>query len=491
MDACPRNATAPSPEQRSPAMILKQFYLDCLAHASYLVVDERTKTAAVIDPQRDIDAYVKEAERLGVSIEYVFLTHFHADFIAGHLELRDRFGASIYLGAAAQAEYAFRPLKDGDAVQFGDVQLRILETPGHTPEGISILAFDLAKSDEVPEAVFTGDTLFVGDVGRPDLLASVGVTADELANMLYDSLHGKLMALPDATIVYPAHGAGSLCGKNLGKETFSTIGEQRLFNYALQPMDKDAFRAIVTAEQPEAPPYFLYDATMNKQERATLEESLVRAMKGLSLREVLELKDQGAQIVDVRDSADFAGAHLAGSINIGLGGRYATWAGTLLSREQPIVIVADPGQQHEAAVRLGRIGLDRVAGFLQGGMGAAETSPDLVRPSERTTARALVISLEEQDAPLVVDVRTEQEWKTGHVIGSVNIPLSEIPHRLDEIPLDREVAVICRSGYRSSMATSLLESAGYSRTMDCVGGMDAWRASALPTSEPEGASCQA
>lgn len=472
-------------------MILKQFYLDCLAHASYLVVDERTRTAAVIDPQRDISPYVQEAERLGVSIDYVFLTHFHADFVAGHIELRDRFGASIYLGAAAQAEYEFRSLKDGDAIQFGDVQLRILETPGHTPEGISIVAFDLAKSDEVPEAVFTGDTLFVGDVGRPDLLASVGVTAEELANMLYDSLHGKLMALPDATIVYPAHGAGSLCGKNLGTETFSTIGEQRRFNYALQPMSKDAFRKIVTAEQPEAPPYFLYDATMNKQERATLEENLMHAMKGLSLREVLELKDQGAQILDAREAADFAGAHLAGSINFGLGGRYATWAGTLLSREQAIVIVAEPGQQHEAAVRLGRIGLDRVAGFREGGMGAATDCPDLLRRSPRTTARALAGRLEGQDAPLLLDVRTEQEWKTGHVTGSVNLPLSQMHRRLDEIPADREVALICRTGYRSSMAASLLESAGYSRLLDCVGGMDAWSASTLPTSAPEGASCQA
>ena len=472
-------------------MILKQFYLGCLAHASYIVIDERTKTAAVIDPQRDIEQYVEEAKRHGATIKYVLLTHFHADFIAGHLELRDQAGARIYLGARAEAEYDFTPLKDGDALEFGEVRFRIRETPGHTPEGISIVVFDLSKSDEQPEAVFTGDTLFVGDVGRPDLMASVGVTADQLAGWLYESLHQKLMTLPDGTTVYPAHGAGSMCGKNLGSETFSTIGEQRQFNYALQPMTKDEFKAVVTSEQPEAPAYFGYDAMMNKMERATLEENLQRVLRPLSLNDVIKLRDQGAQILDVRDSADFAGSHMGGSINIGLNGKFASWAGTLLYREKKIVIVAEPGTEHEAAMRLGRIGTDHVVGYLDGGMGALVERPDLIATTERVTAQALTRLLKEPSPPFVIDVRAKKEWEGGHVEGSMNIPLPHLAGRIDEVPRDRTVALVCRSGYRSSIASSLLLQNGLSNSYDLVGGMDAWAASALPTTILNTPSCQA
>ncbi|MDH3604784.1 MAG: MBL fold metallo-hydrolase, partial [Candidatus Tectomicrobia bacterium] len=241
-------------------MILKQYYLGCLAHASYVIADEETQTAVVVDPQRDIDQYLQDAEQWGVQIRHVFLTHFHADFLAGHLELRDRVGAHIYLGARAKAEYDFTPVKDGDVLEFGRLRLGVFETPGHTPEGISILVYDLEKDDHNPHAVLTGDTLFIGDVGRPDLLASIGVTADELAGMLYDSLHHKLLTLPDETLVYPAHGAGSMCGKNLSTETVSPLGNQRRYNYALQPMSEAEFKRLVTADQPEAPAYFVYDA---------------------------------------------------------------------------------------------------------------------------------------------------------------------------------------------------------------------------------------
>ncbi len=293
----------------------------------------------------------------------MFLTHFHADFVAGHLELRDRTGAAIYLGAAAKAEYRFTPLADGDVVEFGKVRLTALETPGHTAESISILVHDLERSATEPYAVLTGDTLFVGDVGRPDLRVALGWSATDLGGLLYESLRTKLLVLPDASLVYPAHGAGSLCGKALGQETFSTIGEQRRANYALQPMSKEAFIELVTVDQPDAPPYFTYDAVLNTKERPTLDETLAREVNPMTLDQLLALQSVGAQILDVRDPAEFASAHLIGSINIGLGGQFATWAGTVLSRDKPIVIVADPGREHEAATRLGRIGFDHVAGL--------------------------------------------------------------------------------------------------------------------------------
>src|ERR1700726_1560421 len=287
-------------------MIFKQFYLPCLAHASYLIGDEATGTAAVVDPQRDTDQYIAFAAEHALAIKHVFLTHFHADFVAGHLELRDRVGARIYLGAAAKAGYAFTPVRHGDILELGRVRLKILETPGHTPESISILVFDLNKSATQPQAVLTGDTLFIGDVGRPDLRAALGWSASDLGGMLFDSLHTKLLGLPDESLVYPAHGAGSLCGKSLSKETVSTLGEQRRTNYALQPMSKEAFIQVVTVDQPEAPAYFNYDAVLNSEERPTLDQALAREMNPLTLDGVLELQAQGAQILDTRDATEFA-----------------------------------------------------------------------------------------------------------------------------------------------------------------------------------------
>jgi hydroxyacylglutathione hydrolase len=347
-------------------LILKQFYLNCLAHASYLVADSASGLAAVIDPQRDIDQYLEFAASHHLAIRHVILTHFHADFVAGHLELRDRMGAAIYLGAAAKAEYAFTPLADGSEIDLGRVTLRAIETPGHTAESISIAVFDLDVSATAPHAVLTGDTLFVGDVGRPDLRVALGWSAADLGSMLYDSLHKKLLSLPDASLVYPAHGAGSLCGKALSKETVSTIGEQRRVNYALQPMPKDRFIDIVTADQPDAPAYFTYDAVLNTKERPTLTEALERGP--ITLEQLLALQAVGAQVLDTRDPGDFAAAHLTGSINIGLGGQFATWAGSVLRRDRPIVIVADPGRERESMMRLGRIGFDHVVGYLADGM---------------------------------------------------------------------------------------------------------------------------
>ena len=367
-------------------MILKQFYLPCLAHASYVIGDEATGTAAVVDPQRDIDQYIAFAGEPALKIKHVFLTHLHADFVAGHLELRDRVGSKIYLGATAKATYAFTPLRDSDILEFGHVRLKVLETPGHTPESISIVVYDLDTSDTQPQAVLTGDTLFIGDVGRPDLRAALGWSATDLGSMLFDSLHSKLLALPDLCLVYPAHGAGSLCGKALSKETVSTLGEQRRSNYALQPMSKEAFIQVVTADQPEAPAYFNYDAVLNSQERPTLDQALAREMNPLTLDAVLALQAAGAQILDTRDAAEFASAHLAGSINIGLTGQYATWAGTMLDRKHPIVIIAAPGLENESAIRLGRIGFDHVSGYLKDGLHPLESRPELVAFTERLSA---------------------------------------------------------------------------------------------------------
>lgn len=460
-------------------MILKQFYLGCLAHASYLVGDEGSHAAAVVDPMRDVDQYLQFAREHGVEIRHVFLTHFHADFVAGHLELRDRVGATIYLGARADAEYAFRPMKDGDCVEFGSVRLSVVETPGHSPESISILVFDLAKDSEHAHAVLTGDTLFIGDVGRPDLRASLGWSADELGRLLYDSLRDKLLKLPDETVVYPGHGAGSMCGKQMSQETVSTIGVERQYNYALQPMTRDAFVGLVTADQPEPPQYFSYDAVLNKKEHPTLDETLASTLKPLSLEVVLALMEVGAQALDVREPADFAGAHLAGSINIPLGGQYASWAGTVLTHDCPIVLIAEPGREEEAAVRLGRIGYDQVTGFLRGGMQTLDGHPSLIERTDRITAVTLAEQLASDLPPVVLDVRTVKEWQTKRIEGSLNVPLNRLLERLAEVPRGRSLVVHCASGYRSSIAASLL-ARDKRDAVDLVGGISAWEAARLP-----------
>jgi len=461
-------------------MFLKQYYLGCLAHASYLIADEASATAIVVDPQRDIQQYIDDAEKLGVQIRHVFLSHFHADFIAGHLELRDRCGADIRLGSRAQAEYKFIPMKDGDTLDLPGLRLQIIETPGHTIESISILVFDLQKSHDKPYAVLTGDTLFIGDVGRPDLRASLGWTAQELGGHLYDSLHNKLLPLPDDTLVYPAHGAGSLCGKNISSDTVSTLGDQRRFNYALQPMTKEQFICIVAADQPDAPAYFTYDAILNTRERATLEKSLEQVLQPIELDEVLRMGDTGSQILDVRDAAEYAKGHLAGSINIGLGGQYATWAGSVLNSTKPIVIIAEPGREQEAALRLGRIGFDHVKGYLKDGMGALAERQDLVWPTERVSPPMLAEELSSQDPPVVIDIRTPREWNVGHLNGSINVPLAHLQQRIDEVPHDRRIAVHCAGGYRSSIAASILHQHGITNLIELAGGITAWEAAKLP-----------
>ena len=454
-------------------MVLKQYYLGCLAHASYLIADEAAAVAAVVDPQRDVEQYLEDADRLGCRIGHVFLTHFHADFVAGHLELRERAGAAIHLGARARAEYPFSAMGDGDAVQLGEIRLTVLETPGHSPESISILVSDPVQ-DVDPYAVLTGDTLFIGDVGRPDLRAALGWSAEDLAGMLYESLHEKLARLPDDTLVYPAHGAGSLCGKSLSTDTVSTIGVQLAYNYALAPMSRERFIETVTADLPDAPAYFTYDAVLNARERPTLEQTLERELRPLTLEQTLALLAAGAQLLDTRDGAKFEGAHLKGSVNVGLGGSYATWCGTLLDPERAIVLIAEPGREVEAATRLGRIAFDTIAGYLAGGMEALAGEPDLIDRIERITAGSLTEQLVAQAPPLLIDVRAPGEWEQERIDSAVNVPLSRFPERLETLPRDREIVVYCASGYRSAIAAGLLRRDGFPHVADLVGGMAAW-----------------
>jgi rhodanese-related sulfurtransferase len=360
------------------------------------------------------------------------------------------------------------------------MRLQVLETPGHTIESISILVFDLEKSAAKPHAVLAGDTLFIGDVGRPDLRASLGWTADELGGHLYNSLHKKLLKLPDETLVYPAHGAGSLCGKQLSSDTVSSLGDQRHMNYALQPMSKEEFIRLVTADQPDAPQYFTFAAILNTRERVTLDSNLEKVLHPIPLEEVIQLGDAGAQVLDVREAAEFAKGHLAGSINIGLGGQYATWAGTLLNRAKPIVIIAEPGREYEAALRLGRIGFDHVQGYLDGGMAALEARPDLVWPTDRVSASMVAEELAGIDPPLVLDIRNPGEWKTRHIPESLNIPLNRMEERIAEVPRGRRIAVHCAGGYRSSIAASILHQHGITNLIEMAGGLAAWDAAKLP-----------
>jgi hydroxyacylglutathione hydrolase len=459
-------------------MYLKQFYLGCLAHASYLVADEASGQAAVVDPQRDVEQYLEEAERIGCRIERVFLTHFHADFVAGHLELRDRTGATIHLGAKARADYAFESMEDGESVQLGRVLMEVIETPGHSPESISIVLYE---AGDTPYAVLTGDTLFIGDVGRPDLRASLGWKAEDLASMLYDSVHGKLARLPDATLVYPAHGAGSLCGKNLSTDTVSTMAVQRQYNYAMQPMSRERFIEIVTADQPDAPAYFTYDAVLNTRERPTLERELERELKPLTLEQAVTLQGSGAQLLDTREPAKFEGAHVRGAINIGLGGSYATWCGTILEPDHDVVLIGEPGSELEAAIRLGRIGFDNVAGYLEGGMGPLDEEPRLIDRIERITAPSLAEQLASDQPPVVIDVRNPAEWEQRRIDAAFNLPLSRLSGGLESLPSERRLVTYCTSGYRSAIAASMLQAHGFVEVSDLVGGLAAWESASLAT----------
>lgn len=465
-------------------MYFKQFYLGCLAHASYLIGSEGE--AAVVDPQRDVDQYINEAEAQGLKIKYVIETHLHADFVSGHRELAERTGAQIVFGEKAGATFPHLAVKDGDQLNVGKITLRILETPGHTPESISVLVGDREDSSQ-PLKVLTGDALFIGDVGRPDLVGSKGYTAEQMASMLYDSLHNKLLALGDATEVYPAHGAGSLCGRNISKDTSSTIGEQRRFNYALKPMAKEDFVRMMTTDLPEAPAYFPRDAEINRTGAAALEE-LPRPDE-LTPEEVNKLQQQGYLVLDIRSSAAFGTAHVPGSINIALSGQFASWAGTLIEIGTPIILVADDvGQVDEAVMRLARVGIESVKGYLGGGLWAWDKAGLEISTVAQITVDELRDRIDSSVDQQILDVRRPAEYNTGHAPGANNLPLAELEKHIAELDSNHPVAVICASGYRSSIATSLLKRRGVHDIYNVVGGTSAWINAGHPT-EGEAASC--
>jgi glyoxylase-like metal-dependent hydrolase (beta-lactamase superfamily II)/rhodanese-related sulfurtransferase len=463
-------------------VILTQHYLACLSQASYLIGDETTGRAVVVDPRRDVGIYIREANEHGLTIERVIETHIHADFLSGHLELAARTGAVISYGAGAKVDYPAELLQDGRRLSLGEVALDVMATPGHTPESICLVIWEHA-GDLAPYGVLTGDTLFVGDVGRPDLLASSTpgtagsvddeLSAETLARQLYRSLHTKLMALPDATRVFPAHGAGSSCGKQLSSETSSTIGEQRRHNYALQFRNEGDFVAAVTEGQPARPSYFAFDARANRELHSLLDETEPPL---LSLEQVLALHEAGAVLLDAREPADFAAGHLKGAVNIGLQGRFAEWAGDVLPEEREIVLVGDPALSLEAKVRLSRVGLDHVVGQLSDLTDLFSSRPDLVVTSSRLSPLQLSDLLASEDPPQVVDVRSASETALGTVPGALQLPLAVLTGSLDRLGKYRSLVVYCASGYRSQIAASLLEADGFADVSDVLGGYSAWAA---------------
>lgn len=458
-------------------MYFKQFYLGCLAHASYLIGSR--DEAAVVDPQRDVDQYIDEAAAQGFKIKYVIETHLHADFVSGHRELADRTGAQIVFGAQARAGFPHIDVHEGDVLKVGDVELRILETPGHTPEGISIVVED-PMDERKDMKVLTGDTLFIGDVGRPDLAGGQGFTPQQMAGMLYDSLHQKLMVLADEVEVYPAHGAGSMCGRNISKETSSTIGQQKLFNYALQPMSKEEFINMMTSELPEAPAYFSQDAEMNRSGASALQE--LPRPAALSPSELRKLSMQGYVVLDVRPAAAFGNGHVPGALNIALTGQFASWAGTLIPQGSPILLVAeDEGGVDEAVQRLARVGIETVKGFLDGGMYAWDTASEAVATVAQMPIDELRHQLTDNPRLQLIDVRRPAEFTSGHIAKAVSSPLAHLEEHVSEFDPDLPTAVICGSGFRSSAATSILSKHRFTHLYNVVGGMTAWdKATAAP-----------
>ncbi|MFN0028990.1 MAG: rhodanese-like domain-containing protein [Acidimicrobiales bacterium] len=464
-------------------MFFRQYYLECLSHASYLVGDEGSGRAVVVDPQRDVRQYLADAEANGLRIERVIETHFHADFLSGHLELARATGATIAYGeaAAGRTQFPIETLVDGQRLELGDVVLEVRATPGHTPESISVVVHERPDAS-APYGVLTGDTLFIGDVGRPDLLTSEGVSAEDLARQLYQSLHTKLLTLPDETRVFPAHGAGSACGKNLSSETVSTIGEQRRVNYALAPMDEAAFVAAVTGGQAAAPPYFSFSARRNMQLRPLLEEDV--GPDSLSLDEAVAQQAAGALLLDTRRPEEFALAHLRGAVNVGLEGRFAEYAGDVIRPDQAVVVIADgTAAAAEARVRLGRIGFDRVLGALSEPEAGFLQRPDRVGPSARITAAELAARIEDLPGLQILDVRNEGEARLGMIPGATVVPLPRLIGSLSALDPTAPTVVHCAGGYRSSIAASVLRANGFEDVSDLIGGFGAWLSSGGPTTQ--------
>ncbi len=464
------------------SVIFEQHYLDCLSQASYFIGDETSRRAVVVDPRRDIAPYLESAAEHQMTIELVLETHFHADFLSGHLELAHATGATIAYGDKAETEFESRKLAHGERISLGEVELEIRHTPGHTPESISIVVYETTGGE--PHSVLTGDTLFIGDVGRPDLLSSKGVTSEELASQLYDSLHEQLLTLPDSTRVFPAHGAGSACGKNLSTETSSTIGEQRTQNYALVPMDKEDFIAVVTEGQSAPPAYFAYDAVLNRENRPILDETT--PPRALELHEVIRAQRQGAVVLDTRDPNEFSAGHLIGSINIGLAGRYAEFAGGVIQPGVAIVVVADEGEEMESKIRLARIGFDNVVGYLDNALAVLTSNPDDVARSSRVDVAGMQDAIDRVDDVQIVDVRQPGETAGGIIPDAQLIPLTTLNKQLASLDASKPTIVYCAGGYRSSIAASRLATAGFNDVSDLLGGFGAWQGAGAPITSPDG-----
>jgi hydroxyacylglutathione hydrolase len=456
------------------AVLIEQFFLGCLAHASYLVASERI--AAVIDPQRDVDIYIESAREKGLKIEHIIETHLHADFVSGHHELAERTGARIYLGKDASATFPHVAIKDGDTLQFGNCRFDFLHTPGHTIEGICAVLTDLAEPSR-PRAVFTGDTLFVGDVGRPDL--SGDHTPQELAAMLYQSLHEKLLKLPDDTEIFPAHGAGSLCGRQMGSERSSTIGKQRRTNYALLARSSEEFIHLLTDSLPPRPEYFGRDVELNRQGAASLDQ--LPPPVPLRAPEVLRLQSEGAIVLDTRPAMEFAVAHVPGSVHIALSGQYASWAARLLGLDKRIILVGeDADQLRESQLRLARVGIEHVDAYLEGGItGWLKSGYELDYIPQISVQEFADLQEQEKDHIAILDVREPGEVETGAFEDSIRIPLGQLVERTGELNPGKLVVVHCKGGYRSSIATSILRRAGLREIADLTGGFDAWKAADL------------
>ena len=455
-------------------VLVEQYFLGCLAHASYLVGSEGI--AAVIDPQRDVDIYVDAAREKGLKIAHVIETHLHADFVSGHRELAERTGARIYLGESSGATFAHTAVKDGDSIRFGNCRLDFIETPGHTAESVCIALTDLADPSR-PRAVFTGDTLFVGDVGRPDL--SADRTPQELAALLYKSLHEKVLKLPDETEIFPAHGAGSLCGRQMGAERSSTIGKERRTNYALQARSPEEFIHLLTDNLPPRPEYFGREVELNRRGAAALD----RLPPPVPVRapEVFRLQSEGAIALDTRPAMEFAVAHVPGSLHIALSGQYASWAARILGLDKRIILVGEDEQHlRESQLRLARVGIENVHGYLEDGIaGWIKGGYELEYIPQISVHEFAELLEREADHVAVLDVREPGEIEAGAMGNSARIPLGQLPARTGELDPGKLLVVHCKSGYRSSIATSILRRAGFRDVANLTGGFDAWKAAGL------------
>lgn len=444
-------------------MYIEQMYTNCLAEAAYYI--ESDGEVAIIDPIRDTAPYIAKAKERNAKIKYVFETHFHADFVSGHIDLAKESGATIIYGPKAETSYQSYIAKDNEEFQVGRIKIKVLHTPGHTPESSCYLLIDENGKEH---AVFTGDTLFVGDVGRPDLLDGK-MSKEELAGMLYDSLNYKLKTLPDQVIVYPAHGPGSACGKNIGKDTWSTIGEQKQSNYAMKDMDKADFINVVTAGLLPPPQYFFKDAMINKKGYESLDKVMNSNLASLTPGDVEKEIQQGALVLDTRNPETFEKGFIPGAMNIGLNGSFAVWVGTLVDISTPLIIVSDEGKEEESILRLARVGFENVKGFLKGGINSWTASGKPVNTIHSITSEEF--AKQYTDAKYkVLDVRKTGEYENGHVKNAIHSCLDYLPKNIDSLDKNQAYLVHCAAGYRSMIACSIMQAKGFRNVVNVLGG---------------------